>query len=55
MNFITKICKRDLLVINENLSLQLYPRKYHEVNSLDPFKTQITKEAQKVVNKRSEL
>lgn len=39
MNFITKFCKIDLLVTNENLSLQLYPKKYHEVNSLDPFKT----------------
>lgn len=47
MNFITKFCKIDLLVINENLSLQLYHRKYHEGNSLDPLKTQITKEAQK--------
>lgn len=45
----------DLLVISENLSLQLYRRKYYEVNHLDPFKTQIAKETQKVVNKRPEI
>lgn len=55
MNFIIMVHKIDLLVINGNLPLQLYPGKHREVNHLDPFKTQIAREAQEVVNKRSEI